>query len=72
MQFAIYLPAQCEKKKLPVIYFLSGLTMDHIEFMEKSGTQRIASNYGAIIVAPDSSPRKYTKVPTRVGCKSAN
>ena len=58
MRFAIYLPDKCKNEKLPVIYHLSGLTMDHIEYMEKSGSQRIASNLGVIIVAPDSSPRK--------------
>ncbi|XP_065224982.1 S-formylglutathione hydrolase-like [Planococcus citri] len=62
MRFAIYLPDQCKNEKLPVIYHLSGLTMDHIEYIEKSGSQRIASNLGVIIVAPDSSPRN-TNIP---------
>lgn len=58
MRFAIFLPPQVQTEKLPVIYFLAGLSMDHMTFIDKSGSQRYASEQGVILVAPDSSPRK--------------
>ncbi|MEA5554292.1 S-formylglutathione hydrolase [Anabaena cylindrica UHCC 0172] len=57
MRFAVYQPPQARKKPLPVLYFLSGLTCREDNFMVKSGAQRWASEYGIIIVAPDTSPR---------------
>lgn len=40
MKFGIYLPPQAEEKKLPVIYWLSGLTCTEANFIEKAGAQR--------------------------------
>ncbi|CAH1108970.1 unnamed protein product [Psylliodes chrysocephalus] len=58
MRFGVYLPPQVEEnKKLPVIYWLSGLTCSEANFVEKSGAQRYAAEYGIIIVNPDTSPR---------------
>jgi S-formylglutathione hydrolase len=58
MTFSIYLPPQSnEENKLPVLYWLSGLTCDENNFMQKSGVQRMAAELGIIIVAPDTSPR---------------
>ncbi|XP_074027252.1 S-formylglutathione hydrolase isoform X1 [Leptinotarsa decemlineata] len=57
MKFGVYLPPQAEEKKLPVIYWLSGLTCTEANFIEKSGAQRYAAEYGVIIVNPDTSPR---------------
>lgn len=58
MVFAVYLPPQFERgKKLPVLYWLSGLTCTDENFMQKSGVQRLAAELGMIIVAPDTSPR---------------
>lgn len=57
MNFAIYLPKAAESKKLPVLYWLSGLTCNEQNFITKAGAQRYASEYGVIIVAPDTSPR---------------
>jgi S-formylglutathione hydrolase len=58
MYFAIYLPPQAEQNdKLPVLYWLSGLTCSEENFMTKSGAQRYAAEHGVIIVAPDTSPR---------------
>jgi S-formylglutathione hydrolase len=63
MVFAVYLPPQAEQvEKLPVLYWLSGLTCTDENFMQKAGAQRIAAELGIIIVAPDTSPRG-TKVP---------
>lgn len=57
MKFGIYLPPQAEDKKLPVIYWLSGLTCSEANFIEKAGAQRYAAEHGVIIVNPDTSPR---------------
>jgi S-formylglutathione hydrolase len=58
MIFAVYLPPQAEQgAKLPVLYWLSGLTCTDENFMQKAGAQRIAAELGIIIVAPDTSPR---------------
>ncbi|XP_050517365.1 S-formylglutathione hydrolase [Diabrotica virgifera virgifera] len=58
MRFGVYLPPQVEEgKKLPVIYWLSGLTCSENNFIEKAGAQRYAAEYGIIIVNPDTSPR---------------
>lgn len=58
MQFAVYLPPQAEQgARLPVLYWLSGLTCSDENFMQKAGAQRIASALGLILVAPDTSPR---------------
>lgn len=40
MNFAIYLPPQTETEKLPVIYWLSGLTCNETNFVQKAGAQR--------------------------------
>lgn len=58
MRFAIYLPPQAtENQKVPVIYWLSGLTCTDENFMQKAGAHRIAAELGVAIVAPDTSPR---------------
>lgn len=57
MRFAIYLPPQAESQKVPVLYWLSGLTCTDENFMQKAGAQRIAAELGMAIVAPDTSPR---------------
>ena len=57
MNFAIYFPKEAESKKLPVLYWLSGLTCNEQNFITKAGAQRYASEFGVIIVAPDTSPR---------------
>jgi S-formylglutathione hydrolase len=58
MVFAVYLPPQIEQgEKLPVLYWLSGLSCTDENFMQKAGAQRIAAELGVIIVAPDTSPR---------------
>jgi S-formylglutathione hydrolase len=58
MVFSIYLPPQIEQgEKLPVLYWLSGLSCTDENFMQKAGAQRIAAELGIVIVAPDTSPR---------------
>lgn len=58
MVFAVYLPPQAEQgAKLPVLYWLSGLTCTDENFMQKAGAHRMAAELGLVIVAPDTSPR---------------
>ena len=57
MRFAIFLPPQASAKKVPVLYWLSGLTCTDENFMQKAGAQRLAAELGMAIVAPDTSPR---------------
>lgn len=58
MRFAIFLPPQATKEtKVPVLYWLSGLTCTDENFMQKAGAQRMAAELGLAIVAPDTSPR---------------
>ncbi|QDF65746.1 S-formylglutathione hydrolase [Shewanella sp. SNU WT4] len=58
MRFAIYLPPQASPiNKVPVLYWLSGLTCTDENFMQKAGAQALAAELGIAIVAPDTSPR---------------
>ncbi|MFM4805610.1 S-formylglutathione hydrolase [Aeromonas bivalvium] len=58
MRFAVYLPPQAlTGQKVPVLYWLSGLTCTDENFMQKAGAQRIAAELGIALVAPDTSPR---------------
>ena len=59
MNFAVYLPPQAAEAgaRLPVLYWLSGLTCTEQNFITKAGAQRYAAEHGIAIVAPDTSPR---------------
>ncbi|MFA9440922.1 S-formylglutathione hydrolase [Uliginosibacterium sp. sgz301328] len=57
MRFGVYLPSQAAKRRLPVLYWLSGLTCTEQNFITKAGAQRYAAEQGVILVAPDTSPR---------------
>ncbi|MFP4411971.1 S-formylglutathione hydrolase [Coleofasciculus sp.] len=57
MRFAVYQPPQAKSERVPVLYFLSGLTCTEENFMAKAGAQKFAAKYGLILVTPDTSPR---------------
>jgi S-formylglutathione hydrolase len=57
MRFSIYLPPQANDGKVPVLFYLAGLTCTEETFMIKAGAQRVAAELGMILVAPDTSPR---------------
>ncbi|MDH3327174.1 MAG: S-formylglutathione hydrolase [Gammaproteobacteria bacterium] len=57
MTFSVYLPPIAETKKVPVVYWLSGLTCTDDNFRTKAGAQRYASELGLALVIPDTSPR---------------
>jgi S-formylglutathione hydrolase len=58
MIFGLYLPPQAHAgRPLPILWYLSGLTCTHANVVEKGGFQRVASELGLIVAAPDTSPR---------------
>lgn len=58
MTFSVYLPPQVsDSNRLPVVYWLSGLTCTDENFVQKAGAQRVAAELGLVLVAPDTSPR---------------
>eukprot|EP00245_Coleochaete_scutata_P005695 TRINITY_DN19432_c0_g1_i1.p1 TRINITY_DN19432_c0_g1~~TRINITY_DN19432_c0_g1_i1.p1 ORF type:complete len:377 (-),score=61.04 TRINITY_DN19432_c0_g1_i1:211-1341(-) len=57
MKFHLFFPPSAATQKVPVIYWLSGLTCTDENFIQKSGAQRMAAEKGVAIVAPDTSPR---------------
>lgn len=57
MTFAVYVPPHAEGQKLPVLWYLSGLTCTHANVMEKGEYRKAAAERGVIIVCPDTSPR---------------
>jgi S-formylglutathione hydrolase len=58
MKFAAYLPPQAESSKVPVLYFLSGLTCTEETFPIKGHAQQVAAELGLMLIAPDTSPRE--------------
>jgi len=59
MTFAIYIPPS-DLAKLPLVYFLSGLTCTDENFSQKAGAFETAAELGLILVIPDTSPRGPT------------
>lgn len=57
MRFAVYLPPAAETAKVPVLWYLSGLTCTEENFTVKAGAQRDAAELGIALIAPDTSPR---------------
>ena len=64
MTFSIFLPPQAEGgAKLPVVWYLSGLTCTHANVTEKGEYRAACAEHGLVFVAPDTSPRG-SDVPT--------
>ena len=58
MTFSIFLPPQAEQGgKLPLVWYLSGLTCTHANVTEKGEYRAACAEHGLIFVAPDTSPR---------------
>ncbi|GLC96468.1 S-formylglutathione hydrolase [Cupriavidus sp. TA19] len=58
MRFSVFLPPQAPGGgKVPVLFYLAGLTCTEDTFMIKAGAQRFAVEQGLMLVAPDTSPR---------------
>jgi S-formylglutathione hydrolase len=58
MRFSVYIPPHSIGDRLPVLYYLSGLTCGPDVFPIKAGAQRLASELGLMLVCPDTSPRE--------------
>ena len=57
MRFTVYQPPQVKQGPVPVLYFLAGLTATEETFVMKAGAQRLAAEYGLMLVSCDTSPR---------------
>ena len=57
MTFSVYVPPHAEGARLPVVWYLSGLTCTHANVTEKGEYRRACAELGLIFVAPDTSPR---------------
>lgn len=57
MTFSVYVPPHDPGAKLPVLWYLSGLTCTHANVTEKGEYRRACAEQGVILVAPDTSPR---------------
>lgn len=57
MTFSVFVPEHAPGTKLPVLWFLSGLTCTHANVTEKGEFRKACAEHGIIFVAPDTSPR---------------
>jgi S-formylglutathione hydrolase len=57
MTFSVYVPPHQGNVKLPVVWYLSGLTCTHANVTEKGEFRKACAELGLIFVAPDTSPR---------------
>jgi S-formylglutathione hydrolase len=61
MTFSVYVPPQAAAlgpgAKLPVLWYLSGLTCTHANVTDKGGYRAACAEHGVIFIAPDTSPR---------------
>ncbi len=57
MRFAVFLPPQAARTRVPALWYLAGLTCTEETFMIKAGAQRVAAELGLALIAPDTSPR---------------
>ena len=57
MTFSVFLPPQAQDKKVPALYWLSGLTCTDDNVRTKAGMQRYAAEQGIALIFPDTSPR---------------
>ncbi len=57
MTFSVFVPDHEDSTKLPVVWYLSGLTCTHANVTEKGEFRKACAELGIIFVAPDTSPR---------------
>jgi S-formylglutathione hydrolase len=57
MTFSVFVPPHAEGAKLPIIWYLSGLTCTQANVTEKGEFRQACADLGLIFVAPDTSPR---------------
>ncbi|MCD2315740.1 S-formylglutathione hydrolase [Sphingomonas sp. IC-11] len=57
MTFSVYVPPHVSGARLPVLWYLSGLTCTHANVTDKGEYRRACAEHGIIFIAPDTSPR---------------
>jgi S-formylglutathione hydrolase len=57
MMFSVFVPDHLPEARLPVVWYLSGLTCTHANVTEKGEFRRTCAELGLLFVAPDTSPR---------------
>lgn len=57
MTFSVFVPQHAPGARLPMLWFLSGLTCTHANVTDKGGYRAACAEHGIILVAPDTSPR---------------
>ncbi len=57
MHLSVFLPPQAQRRPVPALIWLSGLTCTDENFVTKAGAQRYAAEQGLAVIAPDTSPR---------------
>jgi S-formylglutathione hydrolase len=57
MTFSVFVPDHAPGAKLPVLWYLSGLTCTHANVTEKGEYRAACAEHGIVFVAPDTSPR---------------
>lgn len=57
MTFSVFVPDHADGAKLPVLWYLSGLTCTHANVTEKGEYRAACAEHGIIFIAPDTSPR---------------
>jgi S-formylglutathione hydrolase len=58
MRFAVFQPPQARQQRVPVLFYLAGLTCTEETFAIKAGAQRVAAREGLMLVTCDTSPRQ--------------
>jgi S-formylglutathione hydrolase len=58
MKFSVYQPPQAKAGRVPVLYYLAGLTCTEETFPIKAHAQAVAAELGLMLIAPDTSPRE--------------
>jgi S-formylglutathione hydrolase len=57
MTFSVFVPDHAPGERLPVLWFLSGLTCTHANVTDKGEFRRACAEHRIVFVAPDTSPR---------------
>lgn len=57
MTFSVFVPSHAPGTRLPVLWYLSGLTCTHANVTDKGEYRRVCAEHGIVFIAPDTSPR---------------
>jgi S-formylglutathione hydrolase len=57
MTFSVFVPEHEKGARLPVLWYLSGLTCTHANVTDKGEFRAACAEHGIIFIAPDTSPR---------------